>query len=89
MKKLLKLAKEQQEVNIEMNNLNKRILKINKEQQEELKKWKEIIELLNNRADFYRKNYVPKCPECAKESADMEIMPNWQCERCGYEKNKK
>ena len=83
---LLKLAQEQQEVNSEMNNLNKKIIKINKERIKKLKEQNEIILILENKVNFYREHYVPKCPECFKDGADMEIMPNWQCERCDYKK---
>ena len=52
-----------------------------------LKAEREIV-ILRKDIFFLRDNYIPKCPECAKEGMFMEIMQNWKCERCGYESKK-
>lgn len=47
------------------------------------------MEDLKKEISFLRDNYIPKYPLCF-DWGEMEIMPNWECERCGNEyKNKK
>lgn len=50
---------------------------------EENQRQNETISMLQNQLDFYKKNYVAKCPECFWWGK-MEIMPNWECERCDF-----
>lgn len=42
------------------------------------------LEDLKKEISFLRDNYIPKCPLCFGWGK-MEIMPNWECERCDYE----
>lgn len=50
---------------------------------EENQRQNETISMLQNQLDFYKKNYVAKCPECFWWGK-MEIMQNWECERCDF-----
>ena len=42
------------------------------------------LEDLKKEISFLRDNYIPKYPLCFGWGK-MEIMPNWECERCGNE----